>query len=206
MKKIDVKSFVAGFLVGTLGLTTAFGATGIKSAALNDMAITLKGASLSLGRPLVWITMDDEEIPNLYVPADEVFERLGYGVHYDNARNTVDLIPDDGEPRETAGDGEPQEKVVLNLANHAGQKNIAESGSFQAEQNQALVLTITSDIQGGSVDLFLFDPAGKEQHIAIGSGNLSKEIPLEKGTWRYNCSGLFKDGGNVKIVGTLKER
>ena len=94
--------------------------------------------------------------------------------------------------------------VVFDLENHAGQRNIAESGSFQAEQNQTLVLTITSDIQDGTVNLFLFDPNGKEQRITISSGNLSKEIPLEKGTWQYNCSGVFKDGGNVKIVGTVK--
>ena len=205
MKMFEAKSFVAGVLVGALGLTTAFGATGIKSAGLNDMTITLKGASLSLDRSLVWVSINDEENPSLYVPADEVFEKLGYGVHYDNVRKTVDLIPGEVGSREIAGDVAAQGKVVLNLANHAGQKNIAESGSFQAEQNQALVLTITSDIQGGAVDLFLFDPAGREQHITIGSGDLSKEIPLEKGTWMYNCSGLFKDGGNVKIVGTLRE-
>lgn len=176
MKMFEAKSFVAGVLVGALGLTTAFGATGIKSAGLNDMTITLKGASLSLDRSLVWVTMNDEENPSLYVPADEVFEKLGYGVHYDNVRKTVDLIPGEVGSREIAGDVAAQGKVVLNLANHAGQKNIAESGSFQAEQ-----------------------------HITIGSGDLSKEIPLEKGTWMYNCSGLFKDGGNVKIVGTLRE-
>lgn len=205
MKRFDVKSFVAGVLVGALGLTTAFGATGVKSVGLSDMTITLRGASLSLSRSLVWVTMDDEENPSLYVPADEVFERLGYGVYYDNVRKTVDLIPGDVGSREIPEDVAAQGRVVLNLANHADQKNIAESGSFQAEQNQTLVLTITSDIQGGSVDLFLFDPAGREQHITIGSGDLSKEIPLEKGTWMYNCSGLFKDGGNVKIVGTLRE-
>ena len=73
-----------------------------------------------------------------------------------------------------------------------------------AEQGQTLVLTITSDIKGGSVDLFLFDPNGRQQRVTIGAANVSKEIPLEQGIWQYNCSGVFKDGGNVKIVGTVK--
>ncbi len=205
MKKFDVKSFAAGVLVGALGLTTAFGATGIKSAGLSDMTMTLNGAPLSLAKSLVLVAMDNEENSSLYVPADEVFEKLGYGVHYDSVRNTVDLISGNGGSQDAAGNGAVQGNVVFDLENHAGQRNIAESGSFQAEQNQTLVLTITSDIQDGTVNLFLFDPNGKEQRITISSGNLSKEIPLEKGTWQYNCSGVFKDGGTVKIVGTVKE-
>ncbi len=204
MKKFDAKSFVAGIIVGTLGLTTAFAATGIKSAELSDTIIMLKEVSLPLGKPLVSVIMDDEQKPSLYVPADEVFGKLGYGIHYDYAKNTMDLIPGE-DSRETTGDAASQGNELLRLENHPNQKNIAESGSFQAEQNQTLVLTITSDIQGGSVDLFLFDPNGTEQHIIIGFGDMSKEIPLEKGTWKYNCSGIFKEGGNVKIVGTVKE-
>ena len=53
MKKFDVKSFAAGVLVGALGLTTAFGATGIKSAGLSDMTMTLNGTPLSLAKSLV---------------------------------------------------------------------------------------------------------------------------------------------------------
>ena len=94
--------------------------------------------------------------------------------------------------------------AVFNIANYTDQRNIAESGSFQAEDNQTLILNITSDIKGGTVDLFLFNPNGKEQRITIGSTNWTKEIPLEKGTWQYNCSGIFQDGGNIKIVGTIK--
>lgn len=206
MKKFDVKSFAAGVLVGALGLTTAFAATGIKSAALSDTTVTRKGETLAFGKPLVWITMDDEEKPGLYAPVDEVFEKLGYGVHYDSGKNTVDLIPGDEGLQEGTRDMSAQGNVVLNLANHAGQRNIAESGSFQAEENQTLVLTIASDIQGGSVDLFLFAPDGREQRVAIGSGNISREIPLGKGTWNYNCSGMFTEGGNVKIVGTVKQQ
>ena len=105
---------------------------------------------------------------------------------------------------ETSGGIISEENAVLNLANHAGQKNIAESGSFEAEPDQTLILNVTSDIKGGSVDLFLFDPNGKEHRVTIGSDDMTEEIPLEKGVWQYNCSGMFKDGGNIKIIGTIK--
>lgn len=204
MKKFNVKSFVAGILVGAMGLSTAFAATGIKSAILSDTTVTLKGASLSLDKPMILVTMDDEQTPVQYMPAEEILGKLGYDVHYDKAKNTIDLIPGKAGPGEAAKNASVLENEILNLANHPGQKNIAESGAFQAGENQTLVLTITSDIKGGTVDLFLFDPNGKEQHIIIGSEDMIKEIPLEKGTWQYNCSGMFKEGGNVKITGTIK--
>ena len=204
MKKFDGRSFVAGIVVGTLGITTAFGATSIRSASLSSRQITLKGVSLSPEKPLVEVTMDDEQASVLYVPAEEVFEKLGYGIHYDSTGNIIDLIPGSSDSHEVLGDIVSQGNVVMDLANHAGQTNIAESGSFQAEQGQTLVLTITSDIKGGSVDLFLFDPNGRQQRVTIGAANVAKEIPLEQGIWQYNCSGVFKDGGNVKIVGTVK--
>lgn len=204
MKKIDVKSLAAGIIIGTLGITTVFAATGIKSASLNNTKITLNGVSLPFSKSLISVTMDDEQNASLYVPANELFVNLGYAVNYDSEKNTVDLIPDSNVSHETIDDIVSDGNVVINLANNTDQKNIAESGSFQAEDSQTLTLTIISDIKGGSIDLFLFDPNGKEQHITIGSANITKEISLEKGKWQYNCSGLFKDGGNVKIVGTIK--
>ena len=91
MKKFDGKSFVAGVIVGTLGISTAFAATGIRSAVLSNTGITLRGASLSLERPLVSVVMEGEQTAGLYVPADEVFEKLGYGVSYDGEKNILDF-------------------------------------------------------------------------------------------------------------------
>lgn len=204
MKKFDVKSLVAGIIIGTLGITTAFAATGIKSAILSNAKATINGDSLPLSKPLIWVTMDNEQNASLYVPANELLEMLGYAVNYDGVKNTVDLIPGNNSSQEVIGDIISEGNVVMNLANNVNQTNIAESGSFQAENNQTLILNVTSDIKGGSVNLFLFDPNGKEQHIIIGSADITKEIALEKGIWQYNCSGVFKDGGNVKIVGTIK--
>lgn len=112
----------------------------------------------------------------------------------------MNLVP--GSHRQQ-GDNGAEGNVVINLANHANQRNIAESGSFQAENNQTLTLNITSDIKGGSVNLFLFTPDGEEQRIIIGSESMTKEIQLKQGTWNYNCSGMFEDGGSIKIVGSI---
>lgn len=204
MKKFDVKSLAAGIIIGTLGITTVFAATGIKSANLSNTKVTLNGVSLPLGKSLISVTMDNEQDASLYVPANELFVSLGYAVNYDSEKNTVDLIHHSNISHETVDNIVSDGNVVINLANNTDQKNIAESGSFIAEDNQTLTLNIASDIKGGAVDLFLFDPNGKEKRITIGSTNITKEITLEKGKWQYNCSGLFKDGGNVKIVGTIK--
>lgn len=195
MKKTDVKSLVAGIIIGTVGITTAFASSGVKSASQSNTQVTLNGVSLLLGKPVLSVTMDDGQSASLYVPVNELFTSLGYDVNYDSEKNTIDLIP-----HSNISDG----NAVLNLANHTGQRNIAESGSFQAGDNQTLVLNITSDIRGGMVDLFLFDPSGKEQRITIGSTNMTTEVTLEKGTWQYNCSGVFPDGGNIRVVGTIK--
>ncbi len=202
MKKFDLKSFAAGLLIGTLGITTAFAAAGILSADLCDTKVTLKGAPLSLNHPLISVTMEDGQEPKLYMPADELLTSLGYMLHYDNGKNTVDLLPGNASLPDAGSYGNGDS--VIALANRPEQRNIAESGAFQAEDNQTLILEITSDIKGGSVDFFLFDPNGKEQRIVIESSDIVKEIPLEKGLWKYNCSGIFKEGGNVKLIGTIR--
>lgn len=204
MKKFDAKSLIAGVIIGTMGITTVYAATGIKSAILSNTNVTLNRDSLPLSKSLIWVTMDNEENASLYMPANELLEKLGYSVNYDGVKNTVDLAPGNNSSQEVIGDIISEGNVVINFTNNATQTNIAESGSFQAENNRILTLNVTSDIKGGAVDLFLFDPNGKEQHITIGSANITKEIALKKGIWQYNCSGVFKDGGNVKIVGTIK--
>ena len=168
------------------------------------MNVTLNGASFSLSKPLLSVTMENEQEEHVYAPVNELLINLGYGVNYNAENNTIDFIPQNRIPQVNVDESRSNGNAVFNIANYTDQRNIAESGSFQAEDNQTLILNITSDIKGGTVDLFLFNPNGKEQRITIGSTNWTKEIPLEKGTWQYNCSGIFQDGGNIKIVGTIK--
>ncbi len=53
MKKFDVKSFAAGVVFGTVGISTAFAAGGIQSAIVSDVKVTLNGAALPLAKPLI---------------------------------------------------------------------------------------------------------------------------------------------------------
>lgn len=107
----------------------------------------------------------------------------------DSARNGADTV----------------EGVVLNITNGTNLR-VSQSGSFRAKDSQTLILNITSDINGGFVDLFLFCPNGREQHrITIGvTENVTKEIALADGVWAYNAFGIFRSG-NITITGTFKE-
>jgi hypothetical protein len=177
--------------------------------------VTLNGANVPLNRSLVSVAMDNETNASLYMPVRELLEYLGYTVEWDNARNTVNIFsgrqsnnisrPDNTHDivGNIVGNSAASGNTVFNISN-SNSFNIAQSGSFQAENNQTLVLEITSTIKGGSVDLFLFDPSGREQRITIGETATTKEIALSRGIWQWNCSGMFKDGGNINIVGTIK--
>lgn len=208
MKKFDVKSVVLGFVIGITviaGVTTAFAANGIKSAALSHAKVTLDGTAVPLHQSLAVITKDDGKDAELYMPVGELLQYLGYTVNWDRTKDTVDLVSGSNRSQEVIGNVISQGNAVIDLSNQSGQDNIIQSGSFQAENNQILTLDITSSIKGGTVDLFLFAPDGKEQRITVGSSNTKKEIALTKGVWQYNCTGMFKDGGDIKIVGTINK-
>lgn len=100
------------------------------------------------------------------------------------------------DQRETEGN----EFTVLNLASN-GQNSITQSGSFEANDNQTLTLTVESDIKGGAVDLFLFSPDNREQRITFSGSDETKTVTLSDGKWNYNCTGFFKSG-DITIVGT----
>ena len=203
MKKFELKSLVTGIIIGTAGITTVFAASGIQSASVSNMNITLDGVSFPFSKPLISVTMENEEGENVYAPVNELLINLGYGVNYNVENNSIDIIPQDGISQVDIDEIRSDGNTAFHIASDTDQRNIAESGSFQAEDNQTLILNITSDIKGGTVDLFVFNPNGKEQRITIGSTNLTKEMPLEKGKWQYNCSGIFQNG-NIKIVGIIK--
>ncbi|HEX3076455.1 MAG TPA: M56 family metallopeptidase [Lachnospiraceae bacterium] len=114
----------------------------------------------------------------------------------DNTKTDNDSSQEGAEDS-TKDDGD----VVMDLESR--NNRIEASGSFQVEKIQTLTLKIESDIKGGTVDLFLFDPNGKEKRITIGSKNLTKKIKLSKGEWAYNCFGIFNDSGTLKITGTI---
>lgn len=95
------------------------------------------------------------------------------------------------------------ENVVLNLTS-GGQRSIIQSGSFEAKDGQSLVLTVRSDIRGGSVDVFLFSPDNKEQRFTFYGSDETKAVTLSAGRWSYNCTGFF-ESGDISITGKIKE-
>lgn len=192
MRRFDFKSAAAGFLVGAAVISAAFAAGGIQSATASQAKVVLDGVQVRLKNPLVSVVMEGEKNASLYMPVRELLEYAGYTVTWNGAEQTVELT----SAQKTADSG-----TVFTLTNQNGNQ-MAASGSFQAAEGQTLKLKITSDIKGGTVDFFLFDPSGKEQRITIGSEDRTKEISLSGGTWAYNCSGKFHSG-SLKIVGTI---
>ena len=51
--KQHLKSFVAGIIVGVIGLTTVFAAGSIKTAIFNENQVIYNGQTLSLSQPMV---------------------------------------------------------------------------------------------------------------------------------------------------------
>lgn len=124
-----------------------------------------------------------------------------YGMTNRNARNTHETIENIGHD---AALETPEDGVVIKVKNRSGQRNVSESGFFAAESGQVLTLEITSTIRGGLVDLFLFAPDGTEHRFTIGTADGAiREVELTEGIWAYNVFGIFRNGGNISITGTL---
>ena len=187
MKKFNLKSLVIGLVIGSIGATTVVAADATLLFS-RGASVRLDGAAVNLVNPLV------KANDTLYVPAKELLEHLGYAVEWDYERDVLNIISDNRAL--------PSERAI-DLQNRASQRNISESGSFRAASGQTLTLDITSNITGGSVDLFLFNPAGVEQRITIWGNDTTKEIPLTEGVWQFNAFGIFR-GGSISIVGIIE--
>ncbi len=82
-------------------------------------------------------------------------------------------------------------------------KSVNHSGSFKAKAGQVLIITATSSIKGGTVDLFLFSPSYQEERITFGDENETRTIALMEGEWGYTCTGFF-ESGSILINGTIQ--
>jgi len=101
MKKFDVKSVILGLIIGTIGITTAFAASGIKSATYSNAKVTLDDVSIPLNNSLVAIVQEGEEDARLYMPLRELLEHIGYDVNWDSKLNTVNLISNNMQAENT---------------------------------------------------------------------------------------------------------
>ena len=80
---------------------------------------------------------------------------------------------------------------------------VVQSGSFKSADGQKLTIKASADINGGTVDLFLFSPSGKEERLTFSSSDITKTFELSEGTWAYNATGFF-ESGNIMITGTTE--
>ena len=68
MKKIDFKSLVVGFIIGIVGVTTVFAASGIKSTFLTDTKIFMKDTPVALSESPIMFVKEGSETPVTYIP------------------------------------------------------------------------------------------------------------------------------------------
>ncbi|GAU78833.1 M56 family metallopeptidase [Fusibacter sp. 3D3] len=139
---------------------------------------------------LVSINMPDKMIGNISIQKTDA---TAVSIWTQRVKETLSVL------REGASVSMP----IVMITNNGG-KNVIQSGSFQAESGQKLNLIVTSDIQGGSVDLFLFSPSGEEQQIVFSGANTTKIVDLSEGTWAYNATGFFQSG-NIVITCAISE-
>lgn len=91
MQKFSIKSAVIGFIMGTIGVTTVFAATGISSASLSNTKVYFYGQEVPLENSLVLISKEGEVNARMYMPMRELLEYMNFIVEWDAANNSVNL-------------------------------------------------------------------------------------------------------------------
>ncbi len=201
MKFSNIKSFISGLVVGAVGITSVFASGVIQSATYNNYNITLNGNTLNITNPLVSIVKQGETTAQTYMPVREILQILGYSVQWYENSKTIDIITPAINSYNINSD---IKNVVINLKNQ-NTFNMSESGNFYAKDGDKLKLQIKAELINGSVDFILFDPNGVQRKtITIDKMDEEIIIELSKGQWAYNCSGMFRGGGNLILIGTLE--
>ncbi len=89
--KLDLKSMTIGILIGSLGITTAFAASGIKSASYSKAKVFFYDKQVPLSDSLVSIIKDGETNAKLYMPVRELLEYMQFNVNYDSSDGNIYL-------------------------------------------------------------------------------------------------------------------
>lgn len=200
----NFKSFIAGIIVGGMCMT-AFAGGIISSAEYKSYDINLNGENVISNAELVSVLEKNSNNMKLYMPVRDVLEELGYTVEWDKNNSTVNIVNSSNYYGKNNYDTKDSaSNQVINLKNR-NTFNMSESGNFYAKDNQVLKLQIDANLINGSVDFVLFNPDGDEQEsINITKINDTKIIELSKGRWAYNCSGMFRGGGECRIIGIIE--
>lgn len=91
MKKIDVKSLILGIVIGTIGMTTAFASSGIKSATFSNAKVYFYGKEVPLKNALVSVVKEGSSDAQLYMPMRELLEYMQFNVQWNSRDGSVHL-------------------------------------------------------------------------------------------------------------------
>jgi len=91
MKKIDVKSLILGIVIGTLGITTTFAFSEIKSANFSNAKVYFYGNEVPLKNALISIRKDSSSDAQLYMPMRELLEYMEFNVQWNSHDGSVNL-------------------------------------------------------------------------------------------------------------------
>jgi len=90
MSGLNIKSFAFGLIVATIGLTTVFASTGIKSATFNENKVIFNGKELDIrSTQMISVIKDGESNVNNYMPVRTILEQMGYTVEWDGVNKAV---------------------------------------------------------------------------------------------------------------------
>jgi len=100
VKNIDLKSLIAGIIIGALGISAVFASSALKSAEFNDTRVFYNGTQIELNNlPMVSVYADDETAARNYMPLRTILESMGYGVSWNEdvlvfSKDYLDASPD----------------------------------------------------------------------------------------------------------------
>ncbi len=122
MKKFDLKSLIVGVFIGTIGLSTVFAASNIKSATYSPSRVYLNGKEIPLKNSLVSIVKYGETNAQTYMPMRELLEFMNYVVEWNPKDSSINLSLND---KNGGIKTESPELVALNLVKNyiAGSDN-----------------------------------------------------------------------------------
>ncbi len=92
MKKIELKSFIFGLMIGLIGITIVFTANKIKLVTYSNPVINLDGVQMPFKRPLLSVVKDGGKNTQIYIPLQEALEYLDYKVEWNSIDDTINIL------------------------------------------------------------------------------------------------------------------
>lgn len=88
--KFCFKSFVAGVIISSLGITGVLAASTIKSVEFNSNRVVFEGTEIDMSQsPMLSVVKEGETAINNYMPLRSVLEAIGYEVSWNGESKTV---------------------------------------------------------------------------------------------------------------------